>query len=105
MSSCVFFSVFTRRYRVSSAPFCLYHTPTTDIFLSITSISSALFRLPGEGERGNPMVDPRVTLMGRLVPVEASKVNNVVCLCIGQLESEEKVDLVRCQCSFGHLRK
>ncbi|KAF9910078.1 hypothetical protein EC991_007409 [Linnemannia zychae] len=40
---------------------------------SSNQVSLAIRRLPGEGERGNPMVDPRVTLMGRLVPVEASK--------------------------------
>lgn len=36
-------------------------------------------RLPGPDERGNPMVDPRVTLMGRLVPVEEVKVNISCC--------------------------
>ncbi|KAG0290712.1 hypothetical protein BGZ96_005820 [Linnemannia gamsii] len=40
---------------------------------SANHISLAIRKLPGPGERGNPMVDPRVTLMGRLVPVDADK--------------------------------
>ncbi|KAF9537418.1 hypothetical protein EC957_008297 [Mortierella hygrophila] len=40
---------------------------------SSNQISLAIRKLPGPGERGNPMVDPRVTLMGRLVPVEEAK--------------------------------
>ncbi|KAF9079945.1 hypothetical protein BGX29_002824 [Mortierella sp. GBA35] len=40
---------------------------------SSNRVSLAIRKLPGPDERGNPMVDPRVTLMGRLVPVEAAK--------------------------------
>ncbi|KAF9579758.1 hypothetical protein BGW38_003858 [Lunasporangiospora selenospora] len=37
------------------------------------AVSLAVRKLPAPGERGNPMVDPRVTLMGRLVDVPADK--------------------------------
>ncbi|KAK3819214.1 MAG: pyridoxamine 5'-phosphate oxidase-domain-containing protein [Linnemannia elongata] len=40
---------------------------------SSNHISLAIRKLPGPNEHGNPMVDPRVTLMGRLVPVEEAK--------------------------------
>ncbi|GJJ68015.1 heme iron utilization protein [Entomortierella parvispora] len=36
-------------------------------------VSLAIRKLPAEGEKGNPMVDPRVTLMGHLVPVDKEK--------------------------------
>ncbi|KAF9934741.1 hypothetical protein FBU30_000599 [Linnemannia zychae] len=42
---------------------------------STNHVSLAIRKLPAEGERGNPMVDPRVTLMGRLVPIDATKEN------------------------------
>ncbi|KAF9401643.1 hypothetical protein BGZ94_005153 [Podila epigama] len=35
--------------------------------------SLAIRKLPKEGERGNPMADRRVTLLGHLVPVEKSR--------------------------------
>ncbi|KAG0208357.1 hypothetical protein BGX28_000651 [Mortierella sp. GBA30] len=37
------------------------------------SVSLAIRKLPVEGEKGNVMMDPRVTLMGRMVPVDESK--------------------------------
>ncbi|KAK3818159.1 MAG: pyridoxamine 5'-phosphate oxidase-domain-containing protein [Linnemannia gamsii] len=40
---------------------------------SSNQVSLAVRRLPREGEHGNPMVDPRVTLMGRLVAIDESK--------------------------------
>ncbi|KAG0043191.1 hypothetical protein BGZ83_011720 [Gryganskiella cystojenkinii] len=36
-------------------------------------VSLAIRKLPAEGEHGNPMVDPRVTLLGRLVPVDKER--------------------------------
>jgi len=37
-------------------------------------VSLAIRKLPAEGEKGNPMVDPRVTLMGHLAPLNTKKV-------------------------------
>ncbi|KAF9409370.1 hypothetical protein BGZ76_005702 [Entomortierella beljakovae] len=36
-------------------------------------VSLAIRKLPGPGERGNPMVDPRVTLLGHLEPLDEAK--------------------------------
>ncbi|KAF9111443.1 hypothetical protein BGX27_004923 [Mortierella sp. AM989] len=36
-------------------------------------VSLAIRKLPTQGERGNPMADPRVTLLGRLVPLDEEK--------------------------------
>ncbi|KAF9357683.1 hypothetical protein BGX34_009269 [Mortierella sp. NVP85] len=36
-------------------------------------VSLAIRKLPADGERGSPMVDPRVTLLGHLVPLDEDK--------------------------------
>ncbi|KAG0249713.1 hypothetical protein BG011_009002 [Mortierella polycephala] len=46
-------------------------------------VSLAIRRLPKEGERGNVMVDPRVTLMGHLAPLDTSKHASAV-KCFGE---------------------
>ncbi|KAG0367773.1 pyridoxamine 5'-phosphate oxidase-domain-containing protein [Gamsiella multidivaricata] len=40
---------------------------------SLNRVSLAIRKLPVEGERGNPMIDPRLTLLGHLVPLDAAK--------------------------------
>ncbi|KAI1318759.1 hypothetical protein EDD11_005830 [Mortierella claussenii] len=40
---------------------------------TLNRVSLAIRRLPAEGEHGNPMVDPRVTLLGHLVPLDKDR--------------------------------
>ncbi|KAG0231837.1 pyridoxamine 5'-phosphate oxidase-domain-containing protein [Mortierella sp. GBAus27b] len=51
---------------------------------SANRVSLAIRKLPAEGEQGSPMVDPRVTLIGQLVPLAEEKASRAAACFVAQ---------------------